>query len=875
MTKNIKTQKRPADPSTPSAGQAPAAKQALRQRAEAQLRKQPTDRRKTPPEEARRLLHELQVHQIELEMQNEELRRAQQEIETSRAKYVDLFDFAPVGYLTISETGIILEANLTAANLLGIEKSQLVKKQVTRFIAREDQDIYYLHRKQIFETRARQVYELRMVRKGSVPFWVNIEAIALPGSDGDATVCRATLSDITARKQAEEALRESELKSRGIVEQSSDGIVLADEQGIIVEWNKSQEQITDIRRGDALGKPIWNILYQTLSQEQKTATTYERFITNTQSLLSVGEAPWLNQLQESVIPHSDGTRVSVQAVMFPIRTVNGLMVASIVRDITAHKQAEETSRHRLADLEALHTVSTALRTAQTLDEALPLVLDQTLAALAADAGTIWIYHPASRELRVALNRGWFCQLDEIPIKPGEGIAGTVFASGQAHLSAEFARDPLARPLGVGEIPAGWGGACVPIRTAAETVGVLFVSVPLPRQITPEQMNLLDSLAEMAGTALHRMRLYEEIVRHLKYLQALREIDRVISASFDLRMTLNLLIDHVIAQLGVDAAAVLLLHPHRQTLDYAAGHGFRTRAIQDAHLRLGEDFAGRVAVERRPIQVPGPVMEQENAHLAAMRADEKFVAYYGIPLIFKGQVKGVLEVYHRTPFSQSGEKSEWSDALESFAAQAAIAIENAQLFEDLERSNLELAIAYDTTIEGWARSLEVRARETEGHARRVAEMTVRLAKALNLGDADIVNIRRGALLHDIGKIGVPDSILVKPDKLTDDEWVIMRQHPQLAHDLLAPIAYLHSALDIPYCHREKWDGTGYPRGLQGEQIPLAARIFAAVDVYDALTSERPYRKVWTHGEALEYIREQSGKHFDPQIVEMFLREIARE
>ena len=552
-----------------------------------------------------------------------------------------------------------------------------------------------------------------------------------------------------------------------------------------------------------------------------------------------------------------------------------------IEDITERKRAEESLHQHLAELEAVHTVSAALRTAQTLDEALPILLDQTLAALATDAGTIWLYHPESRELRITVNRGWFSQLDEPPIKSGEGIAGTVFASGQAHLSTEFARDSLARPPAIaerpggGEIPAGWGGACVPIRTATETVGVLFVSVPLPRQITPEQMNLLDSLAEMAGAALHRMRLYEDTVRHLKYLQALHEIDRVISASFDLRMTLNLLIDHVIAQLGVDAAAVLLLHPHRQTLDYAAGQGFRTRAIQDAHLRLGEAFAGRVAVERRTIQIAGPAMVEEHTRFAALWTAEKFVVYYGVPLIFRGQVKGVLEIFCRTPLSPSGEKSEWLDSLETFAAQAAIAIDNLQLFENLERSHLELAVAYDTTIESWARALEVRSRETAGHARRVAELTIRLAKALNLGEAEIVDLRRGALLHDVGKMGVPDSILLKPDKLTDEEWVIMRQHPQLAHDLLAPIAYLHPALDIPYCHHEKWDGTGYPRGLQGEQIPLAARIFAIVDVYDALTSDRPYRKAWTRGQALEYLREQSGKHFDPQIVEMFLRESAHD
>ena len=128
------------------------------------------------------------------------------------------------------------------------------------------------------------------------------------------------------------------------------------------------------------------------------------------------------------------------------------------------------------------------------------------------------------------------------------------------------------------------------------------------------------------------------------------------------------------------------------------------------------------------------------------------------------------------------------------------------------------------------------------------------------------------MHDIGKMGVPDNILLKPGPLTEEEWEIMRKHPQFAYELLTPIDYLHQALDIPYSHHEKWDGTGYPRGLKGEEIPLAARIFAVVDVWDALTSERPYRPAWSREKAIEYIKTQSGVHFDPQVVEVFLESI---
>jgi putative nucleotidyltransferase with HDIG domain len=208
-------------------------------------------------------------------------------------------------------------------------------------------------------------------------------------------------------------------------------------------------------------------------------------------------------------------------------------------------------------------------------------------------------------------------------------------------------------------------------------------------------------------------------------------------------------------------------------------------------------------------------------------------------------------------------------LQTLAGQAAIAIENASLLDDLQRSNLELMLAYDATLEGWSRALDLRDRETEGHTQRVAELALRLARTMGFPAERLEHVRRGALLHDIGKMGIPDGILLKPGPLTEEEWQVMRMHPVYARDLLYPITYLRQAIDIPFCHHEKWDGTGYPRGLKGEEIPLPARIFAVVDVWDALLSDRPYRAAWSKEKALAHLQEQSGKHFDPKVVDVFL------
>ncbi|MEI6181650.1 MAG: HD domain-containing phosphohydrolase [Chloroflexales bacterium] len=274
------------------------------------------------------------------------------------------------------------------------------------------------------------------------------------------------------------------------------------------------------------------------------------------------------------------------------------------------------------------------------------------------------------------------------------------------------------------------------------------------------------------------------------------------------------------------------------------------------------------VHARQQMVVGNLDEPLGLELSAtLIAREGFHAYVATPLEAQGQILGVLELFHRTPLLPD---REWLDYLDALAGRAAVAVANAELFEHLQRSHSDLAHAYDTTLEGWSRALDLRDKETEGHSQRVTTLTVRLAYAMGLSEEEIVHIRRGALLHDIGKMGIPDAILLKPGPLSDDEWTIMRLHPVYSYELLAPIAYLRQTLDIPFSHHEKWDGSGYPQGLVGTQIPLAARMFAVVDVWDALRSDRPYRAAWSPEAVRAYIVAQSGRHFDPAVVAVFLQ-----
>ena len=546
-------------------------------------------------------------------------------------------------------------------------------------------------------------------------------------------------------------------------------------------------------------------------------------------------------------------------------------VAAQIAVATENTRLFEVARRRAEELEALNRISAALREAESVERAIPLLLDETLAAVAAPAGSITLYQPEINRLKIVEGRGWFEPLQATVRIPNEGIEGYVFTRGEVYISPDFSADSRVKPPAVGQSPPGWGGACLPIRIGDQISGVLIVSKPAENPLTTQQLRLIEAIIEIAGVSLHRLRLHHETNRRLKRLQALHAVTQAITANVDIRITLDILIKHVQEQLDVDAAGVLLYDSQLQELYFGAEVGFNTRIYTQSKVRLDTSYAGTAVLKRRIVQIPDLSQSKDDSWANRLLKIENFGAYWVAPLIARGTVQGVLEVFRRRT---GAENENWMAYLDTLATQIAVALEDAQLIDGLQRAHLDLQIAYDATIEGLVRALEYRDMETEGHSQRVTDLTLKLAKSMGINGEELDHIRRGALLHDIGKIGVPDSILHKPGKLDEDEWAIMREHPQYAYDLLKEIAHLRPALDIPYYHHEKWDGTGYPRGLRGEQIPLAARIFAIVDVYDALTSNRPYRGAWSKEKTLDYIRQQSGTHFDPQVVEVFMKLIEK-
>lgn len=378
--------------------------------------------------------------------------------------------------------------------------------------------------------------------------------------------------------------------------------------------------------------------------------------------------------------------------------------------------------------------------------------------------------------------------------------------------------------------------------------------------------------EQASTVDRVRSLNDELRRRVAHLQSLRRIDMAITNSVDVKVVFDIFMSQVVQDLGVDAVAILLFDPQLHALYPAMGFGFANEIRLRTRVGLGEGPAGRAGLDQRSVFIADLKGASERGAAIEAIHQAEYAAYMAVPMVAKGQLQGVVELYAKRPMETS---EEWLEFLETYADQGAIAVENSQLVRSLERSNQELQRAYDRTIEGWASALDLKDEETAGHSKRVTEMTVRLARRLGVGSEELVHVQRGALLHDIGKMGIPDSILLKRGPLSSAEFQLMQRHPELAYHLLSPIEFLRPALDIPYCHHERWDGTGYPRGLRGEQIPLAARIFAVVDVFDALTSERPYRDAWPLDRAMQLIREGSGTHFDPEVVDAFFEMLEHE
>ena len=400
--------------------------------------------------------------------------------------------------------------------------------------------------------------------------------------------------------------------------------------------------------------------------------------------------------------------------------------------------------------------------------------------------------------------------------------------------------------------------------ARKPLGAAFVSFEQERPCTQCDLDRARMITGHIALAIAHTTTVEANARRIEALLALHETSVDLAGHHDIKGLLRTIVVRAGKLVGTEMGGLYLTVPNGLQMVVARG---LLEPFVDRVLPLGEGASGRAVLSRKAILV------DDYAHWegrSAMFSDLRVGSVIAAPLLWKDTVLGAFHVEHPLPNVFGSDDIE---IVSLFAEQAAVAIANARLIYNTETARKELELGYNATLEGWVRALDLRDQETEGHTQRVTDLTVELARRMGIAEDQLESIRRGALLHDIGKIGIPDAILRKPGPLTENEWTIMRRHPQMAWDMLSPIEYLRTALAIPYGHHERWNGSGYPLGTKGRQIPQAARIFAIVDVYDALRSDRPYRTGWPEERTIKFMKDHSGTSFDPEILEIFLEMVS--
>ena len=780
-----------------------------------------------------------------------ERKQAEAKVVQERDRAQRYFDIAGVMLVVLANDQTVQRINKKGCEILGFAEGDIVGKNwfdsfVPERIRNELKDAFA--RLMAGEAKQFENYENPVQTRSGEERLIAWHNTVLK-DDGHIIATLSSGEDITERKRFEEILLRQKEELDIIIDASPAMIFYKDTENRFIRVNKALAEAMGMAKEEIEGKTCFDLYPH--DQARKYWEDDQEVIVLGQQKMNIIEPletkKGIRWVQTDKIPYRDKMGNVVGIVGFAI-------------DITERRMAERSSA-------ILYAVTKVLAESASLEEAPPRVLQAVSEIIECETSALWLVDHRSGALYCA--NTW-----RLPaIKPQEHeetcrkLANSIVFGGYLDDFADVLVDDNFMSASVTVDNKLHQAFCFPIISMEKTLGVM---VFIGRTQTLAEKAIVDvmvAIGKQLGLFIRHREAEEQTRLQLQRVSALHDIDVAIAGSFDLKVSLNVFLEKVVTLLHADAADVLLLNPHMQTLEYAAGRGFHTNAIQRTLLRFGGGLAGRAAIEGRLLSVVDLSGKKSVFTRTGLLADEQFVCQFCVPLTAKGQVKGVLEVFHRSPLDPG---RDWLEFLEVLAGQCAIAVDNAVMYGDLQRSHIELVMAYDSTLEGWSMALDLRDKETEGHTKRVTEMTLNLARAMDVDGGELAHIRRGALLHDIGKMGIPDNVLLKPGPLTDEEWIIMRMHPTFAYQMISHVAYLRQAIDIPYCHHEKWDGTGYPRGLKGDQIPLAARIFAVVDVWDALRSDRPYRKGWPEEKVREYIRSLSGTHFDPKVVEVFLK-----
>lgn len=663
------------------------------------------------------------------------------------------------------------------------------------------------------------------------------------------------------RTMIRQHLEESELRFRRAVMNMPTPVMIHAEDGEIITLNDSWVEISGYRREELPTLSDW--IANAYGENDDSVRSVIAKLFALEGPLDEGEF---------IVRTREGERRVWEFRSAPLgRLPDGRKsVISMGMDTTQRKQAERERESFYERIRALREIDKLIMSSLDMEEVLGRVTSELSRVMQYDSMSVMLIDNGT--LEIIAGQG-FENLDEIiglrfpnePDYPNYDVIQGVQPVTSTQISKDYPKftQPLREDLSTHV--KSWLG--VPLISQDGVIGMFAIDRIKRKAFTEEDIQIAMEFANRAAIAIHNAQLYERTGEQLEKLSVLRNIDSVITSSLNLDEVLPVLLRQIKAGLAVDAAAVLLFDDDKGELRFEAGIGFKIQPTTDRLIPLGRGYAGKVARDGEPVFVAEMDYREGGSAYPVNLAREGFISFCALPMIAKGKLLGVLELFHRKRLLLD---ENWKAFAETLTWQAAIAVDDILMFTALEQANQNLKQAYDATIQGWAKALELRDQETEGHSQRVVALTLALAKEFFGFEGEALrDIRRGVLLHDIGKMAVPDEILRKPGPLTEAEWEVMRQHPVDAYDMLKGIDYLEPALWIPHYHHERWNGAGYPEGLSGEDIPIEARIFAIVDVWDALNSDRPYRDAWPRQEVIAYLQKQSGKEFDPAVVDAFM------
>jgi len=786
----------------------------------------------------------------------------------SEIRYSLIFNRASDPIFIHDLEGCILDVNDKVCEHLGYTRSELLELSLGDLDERLE-DTFDPRQLEALRQEGHLVAESALKRKdgSSYPVETSSQVINYEGEKAVITIAR----DISERKRAERALSDREEIYYSFFQTSPDAMFMATQDGHWVDMNQAAVDLFDYQSKEEMMGVHFRELYS-------KPEDHEAYLEKLREEESIKDYPLtLRRKDGQEFPTLiSSTHYKVDG---KVRGYQGTIL-----DLSRERALEEERQQTAEQQEVVDALSQSLRSTLDLEEMYESIVSHLRQVVDVDYLLLFRVKKEREEVDVKFVWGQGQSLDPAYYSPHasqtkmkSSLLTGVIQSGETAEVPDIRKNDAHYAFGQhGEIYGGKevegingvtrSALLVPLMVDEREIGILEVQSFQKEAFHERDVRICERVATLIAMGLQKSYLLEESQKHIKRLNALHRIDQTITENQSLPMMLDTLRDQLVNLLDVDAVDILYRHPQLDSLKIITQAGFRTNPLKYTDLELGEGPVGGITSSRETLFIPD--LEEEGVEFTRSPDfdREEFTSYIGVPLIAKRELVGVLEIFHR---SRLDADSEWIDFLEALAGQAAIAIDQRNLYKNLRRSKDQLNEAYDAVIQSWAHAMELRDIETKGHGQRLVDLTLQLAQKLGVEEQAWDDIRRGAYLHDVGKMGIPDRVLKKKGTLTEEEREEIGQHPRYAYEILNSIEHLRPALDIPLYHHERWDGLGYPEGLKGEEIPLAARIFAVVDVWDALRSGRPYREAWSDEKALEHIKEESGKHFDPRVVEAFL------